>query len=87
MACKLLRKCRKEEVSTEVVAVVAQCVEGTTLSWDSYLLNLFLDDCKDVQDLGTKFHYSWILILISIMGWKELKYSLFTTRVKPYHEA
>jgi hypothetical protein len=53
MACKLLRKCRKEEVSAGVVAVAAQCVEGTTVSWAPYLLNLFLDDCKDVQDLGT----------------------------------
>jgi hypothetical protein len=53
MACKLLRKCRKEEVSVGVVAAAAQCVEGTTLSWAPYLLNLFLDDCKDAQDLGT----------------------------------
>jgi hypothetical protein len=53
MACKLLRKCRKEEVSTGVVAVATQCVEGTTVSWAPYLLNLFLDDCKDAQDLGT----------------------------------
>jgi hypothetical protein len=53
MACKFLRKCRKEEVSVGVVAAAAQCVEGTTLSWAPYLLNLFLDDCKDAQDLGT----------------------------------
>jgi hypothetical protein len=53
MACKLLKKFRKEEVSTGVVATAAQCAEGTTLSWAPYLLNLFLDDCKDVQDLGT----------------------------------
>jgi hypothetical protein len=53
MACKLLRKCRKEEVSVGVVAAAAQCAEGTTLSWAPYLLNLFLDDCKDAQDLGT----------------------------------
>jgi hypothetical protein len=50
-------------------------------------LNLFLDDCKDVQDLGTKFHYSWILILIALIGWKELKYSFFSTRPNPFHGA
>jgi hypothetical protein len=50
-------------------------------------LNLFLDDCKDAQDLGTKFHYSWFLMLIAIMGWKEPNYAFFTTRPKPNHGA
>jgi hypothetical protein len=85
MACKLLRKCRKEEVPVGVVAAATQCVEGTTLSWAPYLLNLFLEDCKDVQDLGTKFHYSWLLILIALIGWKEPKYSFFSTRPNPCH--
>jgi hypothetical protein len=84
MACKLLRKCRKEEVTVGVVTV-AKCVEGTTLSWAPYLLNLFLDDCKDTRDLGTEFHYSWLLILIALLGWKELKYSFFATRPNPCH--
>jgi hypothetical protein len=85
MACKLLKKCRKEEVSAGVVAVAAQCVEGTTFSWAPYLLNLFLEDCKDAQDLGTEIHYSWLIMLIAIMGWQELKYAFFTTRTKPNH--
>jgi hypothetical protein len=46
--CKLLRKFHREEVPAGVVAVATQCVEGTSMSWVSYLLNLFLDDCKDV---------------------------------------
>jgi hypothetical protein len=53
MACKLLRKCRKEEAPTGVIAAATQCMKGTLLSWSPYLLNLFLDDCKDAQDLGT----------------------------------
>jgi hypothetical protein len=44
MACKLLRKCRKEEALAGVVAAVAQCAEGTMLSWALYLLNPFLED-------------------------------------------
>jgi hypothetical protein len=44
LACKLLRKCRREEVLVGVVTVAAQCVEGTTVNWVPYLLNLFLDD-------------------------------------------
>jgi len=53
LACKLLRKCYREEVPAGVVAVSSQCAEGTTMIWAPYLLKLFLDDCKDVQDLGT----------------------------------
>jgi hypothetical protein len=83
LACKLLRKCRREEVSAGVVAVAAQCAEGTTVSWAPYLLKLFLDDCKDAQDLGTKFHYSWLITLIAFMGWREPRYVTFCTRPKP----
>jgi hypothetical protein len=54
MACNLLIKCRKEEVPAGVVIAAAQCTNGTMLNWAPYLLNLFLDDCKDAQDLGTK---------------------------------
>jgi hypothetical protein len=53
MACKLLRKCRKEEAPAGVIAAVTQCAKGSLLSWAPYLLNLFLDDCKDAQDLGS----------------------------------
>jgi hypothetical protein len=53
MACKLLHKCHKEEVPAGVVTVTTQCTNDTMLSWAPYLLNLFLDDCKDAQDLGT----------------------------------
>jgi hypothetical protein len=86
MACKLIRKFCKEEVPTKVFVATAQCVEGTTLSWAPYLLNMFLNDCKDAQHLRTEFHYSWLLILIAIMGWKELKYSFFATRPNPAME-
>jgi hypothetical protein len=47
LAYKLLRKFCKEEVLAGVVTVAYQCAEGTTVSWEPYLLNLFLDDCKD----------------------------------------
>jgi hypothetical protein len=78
MACKLLRKCHKEEAPTGVIAAVTQCVKGNLLSWAPYLLNLVLDDCKDVKDLGSKFHYPWLIILIALVGWGELKYNGFS---------
>jgi hypothetical protein len=53
MACKLLRKCRKEEAPTGVIAAVVQCAKGIVLSWVPYLLNQFLIDCRDAQDNGT----------------------------------
>jgi hypothetical protein len=83
LACKLLRKCHREEVLAGVVAVTTQCVEGTSMRWVPYLLNLFLEYCKDAQDLGTEFHYSWLITLIAFMGWREPRYVVFCTRPKP----
>jgi hypothetical protein len=71
MTCKLLRKCRNEEVFAGVVITEAQCENNTMLSWAPYLLNLFLYDCKDVHDLGTKFHFSWLMILIALIRSRE----------------
>jgi hypothetical protein len=50
------------------------------MSWAPYLLNSFLEDCKDTQDWGSEFHYSWLLILIGLMGWKEPVYSMYLER-------
>jgi hypothetical protein len=50
-------------------------------SWASYLLNQFLLDCRDAQDNGTEFHYSWLIILIALAGWQEPKFSTFLDRV------
>jgi hypothetical protein len=33
LGCKLMYKCRKEEVLVGVVAVVAQCAKGGSMSW------------------------------------------------------
>jgi hypothetical protein len=57
-------------------------VKRIVLRWHPYLLILFLDDFQDAQDLGTKFHYSWLLILIALVGWKDPKYNVFCHRIK-----
>jgi hypothetical protein len=80
LGCKLMRKCRKEEVPAGVVAVAVQCTKGSSMSWAPYLLNSFLEDCKDAQDWGSEFHYSWLLILIALMGWQEPTYTMFLPR-------
>jgi hypothetical protein len=41
-------------------------------------------DCKDAQDLGTEFHYSWFLTLIAFnVGWREPEYVVFCNRPQP----
>jgi hypothetical protein len=47
MECKLLSKCRKEEAPAGVIEATMQCTKGSLLCWDPYILNLFLEDCKD----------------------------------------
>jgi hypothetical protein len=47
LRCKLMCKCHKEEVSIGVVATVVQCAKGRSMRWGPYLLNSFLEYCKD----------------------------------------
>jgi hypothetical protein len=49
-------------------------------SWAQYLLNQLLIDCRDAQDNETEFHYSWLIILIDLAGWKEPNFSSFLDR-------
>jgi hypothetical protein len=44
------------------------------------LLNLFLDDCKDAQDLGTRVPLFMVIILIALVGWKHPKYNMYSVR-------
>jgi hypothetical protein len=44
-----------------------------------------MEDYKDAQDLDTEFHYSWLLMLIALMGWKEPPYSYFCSRIGRCH--
>jgi hypothetical protein len=63
LMCKMIRKCHREEAPAGVIAVAVQCAKGMMFSWAQYLLNQFLLDFHDVQDNGTEFHYSWMMIL------------------------
>jgi hypothetical protein len=57
-----------------------QCAKGSSMSWAPYLLNSFLEDCKDTQDWGFEFHYLWLLIIIGLIGWKEPTYNKYLER-------
>jgi hypothetical protein len=43
LACKLMRKCRKDQVFAGMIAMSDKCVEGVTMSWEPFLLNQFSD--------------------------------------------
>jgi hypothetical protein len=73
LACKLLRKCKRDQVPAWVITVTEKCVEGTTMRWEPFLLNWFLLDCTESKDNGMEFHYPWLLILISFIAWGELE--------------
>jgi hypothetical protein len=74
LACKLLCKCRKDEVPTAVISATEKCKEGVQMNWATFLVNQFLQDCTEAQEKGTEFHYAWFLILIVLVGWKEPVY-------------
>jgi hypothetical protein len=55
-------------------------MKGVMFIWAPYLLNQFFVDCRDAQDNGTEFHYSWLIILIALGGWQESNFSSFLDR-------
>jgi hypothetical protein len=36
----------------------------------SYLVNELEKDCREAQDQGYKFHFSWLIMLIAFVTWK-----------------
>jgi glutamate synthase domain-containing protein 2 len=53
LACKLLRKCHKDQVPTGVIETTEKCVTGVQMNWATFLVNQFLMDCREAQDKGT----------------------------------
>ena len=40
------------------------------MNWASYLVNQLELDCREAQDQGYEFHFSWLLILITFISWE-----------------
>jgi hypothetical protein len=40
------------------------------MNWAKYLVNQLEIDCKEAQDQGHEFHFSWLLILIAFVAWE-----------------
>ena len=66
-----MRKCRPNEVSTPVVSIAANCTEGYSYKWVEYISKEFLEDVCDAWEKGRPFHYSWLIVLIALVGWRE----------------
>jgi hypothetical protein len=40
------------------------------MNWSKYLADQLELDCREVQDQGYEFHFSWLLILIAFIAWE-----------------
>lgn len=70
IAGKLVRKNRPTQVTRFVVDLAGKCIEGMQMNWASYLVSELEKDCREAQDQGYEFHFSWLLILIAFVVWE-----------------
>ena len=70
LCSKVLRKMRPAEYTGATVELAEKCAQGVHINRSQFLLNELMDDAREVQEQPTtKFHFSWILILISFVVW------------------
>jgi hypothetical protein len=67
---KLVRKNIPTQVTRFIVDLAGKCVEGQHMNWVKYLVNQLELDCRKARDQGYKFHFSWLLILITFVSWE-----------------
>ena len=61
---------RPTECTTATVKLAEKCAQGVHINWSQFLLNELMDDARKLKEQSmTKFHFSWILILISFVVW------------------
>jgi hypothetical protein len=70
IAGKLVHKNRPTQVTGFVVDLAGKCAEGLQMNWAQYLVNQLELDCREAQDQGYEFHFSWLLILITFITWE-----------------
>ena len=59
------------------------CAEGYSYKQIEYISREFIVDVRDAQEKGIPFHYSWLLVLIALVGWREPTEAQFVD-VPPY---
>jgi hypothetical protein len=80
---KLVHKNRPTQVIRFVVNLARKCAEGLQMNWAQYLVNQLELDCREAQDQGYEFHFSWLLILINFITW-ELPEGATFSEIKPF---
>ena len=53
------------------------------MNWVKYLVNQLELYCREAQDQGYEFHFSWLLILISFIAWEMLEGATFSD-IEPF---
>ena len=79
LARQVLRKCRPNEVLAGAINLTLHAKDGKQYNWCLYLLNQFMDDCRATQESNQLFHYSWLLIIMAFVTWKDPNHSQFVT--------
>jgi hypothetical protein len=74
---KLVRKKRRTQVKGFIVDLAGKCVEGLWMNWVKYLVNQLELDCREAEDQGYEFHFSWLMILIAFTAWEMLEGETF----------
>jgi len=76
------------ELHAVIVSLAMECITGVHFHWATYLCQGFSIDCRDAQKGWKTFHYSWLIILIELIVWKELEDSQFPfVEMHVYEEA
>jgi hypothetical protein len=88
LACQLIAKnlVRKNipmQIIGFVIDLAGKCVEGLQMNWVKYLVNHLEIDFHEENDRGYKFHFSWLLILITFVSWEMPKGATFPD-IKPF---
>jgi hypothetical protein len=53
-----------------IVDLVGKPIEGLQMNWVIYLVNQLEQDCREAQDQGYEFNFSWLLILVAFITWE-----------------
>ena len=78
LAGKILFKVRPKEVTGSVIRLAIDTIQGKAFNWSLFLMNSFFQDCAQAQENPLhSFHFSWLLILMAFIGWKEPPNSQF----------
>jgi hypothetical protein len=66
-SCAIVQRRNAHSGSSSLLSDVSQVSKWL---WACYILNKFIDDFMDAQNLEKYFHYSWILLLLAMVLWK-----------------